>query len=97
MDEFEKKVKRGKVSYAAAEDILINSYTPQLAADTLCLRGPGRRSSKSGDPLVKCRVNTLYAKFEEGASEATCRPSFIKSRRTFLDPAYHKYFQQTIL
>jgi hypothetical protein len=43
MDEFEKKVKRGKVSYAAAEDILI------------------------------------------------------KSRRIFLDPAYHKYFQQTIL
>jgi hypothetical protein len=54
-------------------------YTPQLAADTLCRRGPGRRSSKSGDPLVKCRVNTLYAKCEEGESEATCRPSLLNA------------------
>src|SRR5664280_1332522 len=66
-------------------------HTPQLAEDTLCRRGPGRCSSKSGDPLVKCSVNTLYAKCEEGESEATCRPSFfdaftgLPNRKLFFD------------
>jgi len=67
-------------------------YTPQLAADTLCRRGPGRRSSKSGDPLVKCRVNTLYAKCEEGESEATCRTSLFPFFRM---PLFWRYVPHT--
>ena len=63
----------------------IHSYSAACCGH-LVSSGPGRRSSKSGDPLVKCRVNTLYAKCEEGESEATCRPSLLGLQVIFETP-----------